>query len=265
MLRSLILTGCALTLSFFPGLNAQSSEGISVSTEIPSTTTRDFNSETSSVPLATPTAGGQPCGRIASIINAGGAISNLSVPAEVAYECLTSVPVRQDAALGTIDALVKMVQFQSNLAYLKDPPEGYDNPPVDILGGLAEIRNKVSSNEFSNQFDFEAEIAGLLNSARDGHFGFDGPTYVGAVRWRRDAATVLISTSLDGGPPKIYHLGMSLHISLIFEIFLASPLARVEHMLQLHIYQVLAIVSNLPYSTQPLWIYVLIGSCVKVH
>ena len=113
------------------------------------------------------------------------------------------MPVDRNVALRTIEAIEKMAQFQSNLAYIRNPPDDYDNPPVDVLGGLADIRSKVS--EYSSQYEFEAEIASLLNSARDGHLGFDGPTFAGAVRWRR--SFVLTSLSLDGGPAKIYDLG----------------------------------------------------------
>lgn len=210
MFQSIFVTGCGLAISLLTGINAQPLDDfLSVSSRSFSTTTKDsLASETSSIPLAAPTGAGQPCGRIAAAAERSPSISRVVVPAELAYDCLTSVPVKQLAALGTIEAIEKMVQFQSTLAYLKNPPDGYDNPPVDILGGLADIRNKVSENSYSNQYDFEVEIASLLNSGRDGHLGFDGPVFAGAVRWRR--AFILVSLSVDGGPGRIYDLSMAL-------------------------------------------------------
>jgi hypothetical protein len=211
MLQSSFQTGFSLAFSLLTGINAQSSEGLfSISTNSLPTTTRDsFSSEISSISIPTPTGTGAPCGRIGTVVENWGSSAPVFVPAGLAYECLTSVPFRRSAALATIDAVEKMVQFQSNLAYLKNPPDGYDNPPVDILGGLANIRSRVSESVYSNQYDFEADIAGLFSSARDGHLSFDGPTYAGAVRWRRDVDTILVSMSLDGGPAKIYSLGMN--------------------------------------------------------
>lgn len=208
MVQLMNWAGWITAVSLLTGIYAQSSDDIlSVSSRSFSTTTRDsLASETSAVSLAAPTGTGQPCGRIAAAVETSSSFYTVAVPAELAYDCLTSVPLRPLAALATIDGIVKMVQFQSNLAYLENPPDGYDNPPVDILGGLADIRGKALDNEYANQYDFEVEIAALLDSARDGHLGFDGPTYAGAVRWRRDI--ILVSISQDGGPSKIYNLGM---------------------------------------------------------
>jgi hypothetical protein len=211
MVHSAILTRYVLAISLLTTISAQSSEDVSALSSILSpTTSRDtLGTGTSSISLAAPTGTGEPCARIARAVETSrSSVYRVAVPAKLAYECLTSVPVKQSVALGTIDAIVKMAQFQSNLAYIRNPPEGYDNRPVDVLAGLADIRSKVSDNAYANQFDFEADISSLFNSARDGHLGFDGPTFAGAVGWRRDVP--LISVSRDGGPAKIYDLGMAI-------------------------------------------------------
>ena len=215
MVSPISLIGCAFAFLQLGGIAAQSSEeSFTFSTEPDPTATRDFGTlETSSIPLSSPPDTGQPCARIAEVVETWSRSTNVSVPAELAYDCLTSVPVNRDTAVETIDAIEKMAQFQSNLAYLKNPPNGYHNPPVDILGGLADIRSKASRDEYANQFEFETEIAYLLNSARDGHLGFEGPTFAGAVRWLRESDIALVSASLDGGPPRVYALGISIFIS----------------------------------------------------
>src|SRR5690349_10659476 len=98
-----------------------------------------------------------------------------------------------------------MVQFQSTLEYLKNPPDGYSNDPVDIVGGLDEIGNKVNNGDYDNEFDFENDIALLFAKAHDGHLSFDGVAYLGAFRWRRTRQVGLISASSDGSEiPKIW-------------------------------------------------------------
>lgn len=128
-----------------------------------------------------------------------------SVPAELALACLKSVPISQTAASDTITALKQMIEFQSTLSYLKSPPKGYPNEAVDVMAGLDNIKSKVSNGEYSNEFDFETDIASLLVKAHDGHLNFNGMAYAGAFRWRRGTRISLISASKDGSElPKIW-------------------------------------------------------------
>jgi hypothetical protein len=100
-----------------------------------------------------------------------------------------------------------MVELQSTLSYLKDPPKGYANEGVDIIGGLNDIGKKVTDGDYDNEYDFENDIADLLNRAHDGHLSFNGMTYSGVFVWRRNTNIALISASKDGsGMPKIWAL-----------------------------------------------------------
>ncbi len=91
-----------------------------------------------------------------------------------------------------------MVEFQSTLTYLKDPPVGWPNEPVDLMAGLDDIAAKVNDGTYTNEFDFENDIAALFITARDGHLAFNGMAYGGAFRWRRNTNIALISASRDG-------------------------------------------------------------------
>ena len=99
-----------------------------------------------------------------------------------------------------------MVEFQSTLAYLKNPPEGYGDESVDIQKGLDDIATKVSNGDYDNEYDFEFDIAKLMVKAHDGHLTFSGMTQTGgAFTWRRSREIVLISASEDGkSEPKIW-------------------------------------------------------------
>jgi len=98
-----------------------------------------------------------------------------------------------------------MLEFQSTLDYIKNPPEGYSNEGVDVLAGLDDINNSVKDSKYDNEYDFENDIATLLVKAHDGHLSFSGMAYYGAFRWRRNRRIALMSASSDGKEaPKVW-------------------------------------------------------------
>lgn len=97
------------------------------------------------------------------------------------------------------------LEFQSTLAYLKDPPPSYQQPAVDLLAGLDQLQGQVDAGVFNNQYGFELAIQRLIYSAHDSHlqlygglaqiFSFGSPFYVSSV-------------SEDGiAIPKVYFTG----------------------------------------------------------
>jgi len=94
------------------------------------------------------------------------------------------------------------IQFQSTLAYLKDPPEGYQQPPVDVVAELQLIQDKVNAGTYTNQYVFEAELQLLINRMHDAHVylsaGILAPFFF-------VSPFGLVSASPDGkSPPAIY-------------------------------------------------------------
>jgi hypothetical protein len=125
----------------------------------------------------------------------------------MALACLKTVPIDNTAASDTVESVMQLFQFQSTIAYLKNPPKGYANEAVDIMGGLSDIKSKVENGDYSNEYDFENDISTLVAKAHDGHMAFDGMTSGGVFRWRRSKQVALISASLDGKEaPKVYSL-----------------------------------------------------------
>lgn len=119
-----------------------------------------------------------------------------------AYECLTSVPFNSAVASRFIAYWNETLQFQSTLAYLKSPPEGYQQPAVDFASELARIQQRVDTGAYHNQYDFEADVQLLTYALKDGHvvlnagilsaFSFGSPYEI-------------ISASIDGKQaPKVY-------------------------------------------------------------
>ncbi len=100
-------------------------------------------------------------------------ISDTTFTAKQAYECLISVPFNSDVATRFITYYNETIQFQSTLAYLKNPPASYQQPSIDLLAGLEHIQKDIVNGAFPNQYAFEATLQNLIYSAHDAHFQLD--------------------------------------------------------------------------------------------
>jgi hypothetical protein len=101
------------------------------------------------------------------------------------------VPFNPAVATRFIEYYNTTLQFQSTLAYLKDPPTGYQQPAVDVVARLADIESKVNSGYYKNEYSFEADVQLLTYALHDGHvdllagilsaFSFASPYYISSV------------------------------------------------------------------------------------
>ncbi|CAO2651399.1 Nn.00g039690.m01.CDS01 [Neocucurbitaria sp. VM-36] len=105
------------------------------------------------------------CGDIIDSVNGGYAYFY----ATDAYDCLTSVPFNSAVATRFVDYINTTVQFQSTLAYLKNPPSEYQQPAVNVLAGLQSIKNNVTKGVYKNQYQFEIDLQHLLYQTHDAH------------------------------------------------------------------------------------------------
>ncbi|KAB5513610.1 peptidase S41 family protein [Coniochaeta sp. 2T2.1] len=128
-----------------------------------------------------------------------------SIPATLAHACLQSVPNKPDPAARLIASLKAFVNWQSTLAWLKDPPASYMFPAVDIQGGLDNISATAVAGGFASEYDFQLSIVELISSAHDGHFAYR-PDVFKAFIFRNSLVADLVSVSRDGlEVPKLYH------------------------------------------------------------
>lgn len=97
-------------------------------------------------------------------------ITDTTFTAKQAYNCLTSVPFNSDVATRFITYYNETIQFQSTLAYLKNPPAGYQQPAIDIQAALEQIQKIIVNGAYPNQYAFEATLQNLIYSAHDAHF-----------------------------------------------------------------------------------------------
>ncbi|KAF2669042.1 hypothetical protein BT63DRAFT_413514 [Microthyrium microscopicum] len=115
-----------------------------------------------------------PCARLSSSYSkqaaaAKGELTQTTYKVTDVLACLRDVPINSTAAAAQVDYIKQYMQFQSTLAYLKNPPKSYPYPPTDILGGLDKIASKTKSGGYKNQFDFEIDIVKYAIATYDGH------------------------------------------------------------------------------------------------
>jgi hypothetical protein len=101
------------------------------------------------------------------------------------------VPFNGAVAARFIDYYNETLQFQSTLAFLKDPPAGYQQPPVDVNEVLAAIKANATAEVYPNQYAFEADVQLLVNRMHDSHVILGA----GALRQLRWMAKVLLRSS----------------------------------------------------------------------
>ncbi|GKT94772.1 peptidase S41 family protein [Colletotrichum tofieldiae] len=92
--------------------------------------------------------------------------------------------------------------FQSTLELLREPPEGYLLPSVDVIGGIGQIRANLMKDAYKSQVEFTLDLARVFAQTADGHFDYN-PALLNVFTFRSLAS--LVSVSDDGlGVPRIY-------------------------------------------------------------
>lgn len=150
-------------------------------------------------------------------------VATPTVSAQLAYDCLNSVPLGATEATDLVNSLLPYVEWQSgevdarfenlfeslqdsDISYLKNPPEGYQEPAVDLWVRFDDILENIKSGKYANEYEFQVELYKTFNEAHDGHFRFAPDLLSKAVGFRRP--TQLVSVSRDGTElPKIYIRG----------------------------------------------------------
>ncbi|KIW97009.1 uncharacterized protein Z519_02400 [Cladophialophora bantiana CBS 173.52] len=127
-------------------------------------------------------------------------ISQLQI--DVAYACQQSVLLVKEDTLAVPTGLQTWVRWQSTLHWVKDPPAHGPLPPVDLVGGLQELTEKVEDGTIAREIDFEWKLVDLLTSVHDGHFAFLPDAYFVFTFLNLQP---IISLSTDGKQlPEIY-------------------------------------------------------------
>jgi hypothetical protein len=137
---------------------------------------------------------------------------------------LRSIPFNTAVATRFIDYYNMTLQFQSTLAYLKDPPQGYQQPAVDVLQVLSQIQSNVTAGIYQNQYDFEADVQLLVNRMHDYHVTLSSGI-LDAFSFLSPSG--LVSASVDGKQlPEIYLIDDLLAGQL--EGWVPSPVTKIN-------------------------------------
>ena len=86
-----------------------------------------------------------------------------------AYNCLITAPFNATVATGLVSYYKDFLQFQSTLAYLKDPPPSYQQPSIDVLAGLDALEAQIQAGTFKIEYDFELALQTLIYALHDAH------------------------------------------------------------------------------------------------
>ncbi|KAL5420167.1 hypothetical protein PMIN04_006641 [Paraphaeosphaeria minitans] len=170
----------------------------------PSNTTQDPTNTSTPTPPNTPGLA-EPCAAVSSALQAIPLGSRKVIPAELAVRCLQSVPLDQKGNMQLIDDLKLYVEWQSNIAFLKNPPAEYTEQPVDLMGEMDSMKKQLAANGFQSEYNFQLELNKLFTGAYDNHLAWQPDILAGVMQFQRPAGTELISVSSDGSQlPEIF-------------------------------------------------------------
>ncbi|KAE8376749.1 hypothetical protein BDV26DRAFT_264909 [Aspergillus bertholletiae] len=149
---------------------------------------------------------GNACAQISSRASRTLAASPSATPVvdgALALACLKSVPLGKTEALKLMDSILPYVEWQSDTSYIKDPPSEYLEPAVDIWAELQKVSDKIKSDAYAGEYEFQADLFKAFNLAHDGHFRFFPDLLTKVLTFHRNVG--LVSVSLDGEEiPEIY-------------------------------------------------------------
>jgi hypothetical protein len=127
--------------------------------------------------------------------------------AKSVYDCLKTVPVDKHYDGQLVTYFRDSLEFQSTLNLLSDPPAAYQQPRVGLRSGLNHILSTLDNDRYTNQYEFEAALFGLIRAAHDHYLRLDAGV-LAAINFGSQYA--VSSLSADGKEvPKLYLMGES--------------------------------------------------------
>lgn len=110
-----------------------------------------------------------PCAAVSASVatQPSGPSATPTVAAQLAYDCLSSVPLNTSAALALVESIRPYLRWQSSTVYIKDPPEEYAEKvqeAVDVWGGLDGIVESLEKGEWESEFQVSESLwCGVLS------------------------------------------------------------------------------------------------------
>lgn len=192
-----------------PGMDMEELAIVDVVSAVAGNTTMSTNSTrpSQSVPgiIAPTPALAEPCAVVSSAIQALPAGARPIIPAQLGLQCLQSVPLDKEGNVKLIDDLKLFLAWQSNLAFLKNPPAEYTEEPVDVIGEMTSMQQQLQADGYRSEYEFQMDLMTLFNRAYDNHLSWQPDIMAGVMQFQRPAGTELVSVSSDGNAlPEIF-------------------------------------------------------------
>ncbi|OJD30635.1 peptidase s41 family protein [Diplodia corticola] len=176
---------------------------------------------------------GSPCASVSALAASQTAVApsaTPTVPADLAYECINSVPINQTAALNLIKTARPYWEWQSTLAYLKDPPAEYAEKiqdPIDVFAELDALEASVANGTITKEYEFGYTLYRIMQRTHDGHFVYVPDSVGGIFNFGRPIP--LVSVSDDGASaPKPYAYPDVLAAVLNNATFTPSAISQID-------------------------------------
>lgn len=112
-----------------------------------------------------------PCARVSQAFEAAPKNATSKAPIildlrpSVGATCIKTLPVTNERNLALLDYLRPYIECQTTIELLKNPPEEYLLPGVDILGGMDAIKEKLNNNGYESQFEVMKDLKSLACGA----------------------------------------------------------------------------------------------------
>ena len=176
----------------------------------------------------------EPCAQVsasvASLFASGTPTATPTVAAELAYDCLNSVPLHANQAQALLESLYPYILWQTTTSYLKNPPAEYVEkiqPPVDVYSELSQIGTNISSGAYNSEYEFGFNVYKVFQTTHDGHFTYV-PDIVGSI-FTFGRTIPLVSVSKDGvSLPKPYVYADVLQASVANSSYTPSAIAEID-------------------------------------
>ncbi|CZT46831.1 uncharacterized protein RSE6_07330 [Rhynchosporium secalis] len=150
-----------------------------------------------------------PCGEIRNRVKAAFAAdpgARPLLPAQLGYDCLTSVPLHKAEALAFVDSYSQYIGWQSTLGDAKSPPSNYGYAAIDVVQQVSQVRQKLQADQYHNEYSYMMDLHKIVVSAHDNLFIFRPDILSSALHFIRPESLTLVSVSPGDGCdlPKIY-------------------------------------------------------------
>ncbi|KAG9190680.1 hypothetical protein G6011_08768 [Alternaria panax] len=137
----------------------------------------------------------EPCAAAAADLR-----QSSTIEAQVAFDCLDSVPVNVQGNTQLVEELKQIWQFQSELVWLKKPGDDWEFGPLDIEAELDNVKDNLDS--FSSEYAVQIAIQNITIRTGNFHFNYQ-PDILTVFDFSRQINVASISE--DGKAlPKLY-------------------------------------------------------------